>query len=48
MAAPGVTVSPALVPGLLQALAKAGLPAIKMEMLFRFDGTPGYTAAQGQ
>jgi len=48
MAAPGVTVSPALVPGLMQALAKAGLPAIKMEMLFRFDGTPGYTAAQGQ
>lgn len=48
LAAPEVTVSPALVPGLLTALARAGLPAIKMEMLFRFDGQPGYSAAQGQ
>ncbi len=48
MLTPNASLSPALVPGLMQALAQAGLPAIKMEMLYRFNGTPGYTAAQGQ
>jgi hypothetical protein len=31
-----------------QPQGRLGLPAIKMQMLFRFGGTPGYTAAQGQ
>ena len=33
---------------LLDRLAAAGLPFIKTEGLFTFDGTPGYSLSQGQ
>ena len=40
-------VSPLAVAALLQRAAEAGLDVIKTENLYRFDGKPGYSQAQG-
>ncbi|MBN8717419.1 MAG: hypothetical protein J0H95_10705 [Xanthomonadales bacterium] len=39
---------PRQVPELLMRLVEHGLPAIKTENLYRFDGQPGYSVAQGE
>lgn len=42
------TLAPEGVPELLVRLLEAGLPAVKTENLYRFDGQPGYSVAQGE
>jgi isocitrate dehydrogenase len=42
------TLAPERVPDLLVRLLEAGLPAVKTENLYRFDGQPGYSVAQGE
>lgn len=42
------TQAPERVPDLLVRLLEAGLPAVKTENLYRFDGQPGYSVAQGE
>jgi isocitrate dehydrogenase len=44
----GAEVSTAALLDLLAQLAAAGLPFVKTEGLFTFDGAPGYSLAQGQ
>jgi isocitrate dehydrogenase len=45
---PGDPVTPTQVIELLGRLAGAGLPFIKTEGLFTFDGEPGFSLGQGQ
>lgn len=40
--------APECVPDLLVRLLARGLPALKTENLYRFDGQPGYSVAQGE
>jgi len=47
-AAPGKAFSPAMVVELLRRLAIAGIPFIKTEQLYLFDGQPGFSLGQGQ
>lgn len=42
------TLAPERVPDLLVRLLESGLPAVKTENLYRFDGRPGYSVAQGE
>ena len=42
------TLAPEGGPELLVRLLEAGLPAVKTENLYRFDGQPGYSVAQGE
>lgn len=46
--APGKAFNPAMSVELLRRLTQAGLPFIKTEQLYRFDGVPGYSLGQGQ
>lgn len=46
-APPGTAVRRESIPGLLMHAAQAGLDVVKTENLYRFDGTPGYSLAQG-
>jgi isocitrate dehydrogenase len=41
-------VSPRAILALMQKLVDAGLPPIKSENLYRFDGERGYSVAQGE
>lgn len=41
-------VTPGAILGLMQGLVSAGLPPIKTENLYRFDGVPGYSVGQGE
>lgn len=41
-------VTPEAIVELMQRLVAAGLPPIKTENLYRFDGVPGYSVAQGE
>ena len=47
-AAPGRDFNPAMVVELLRRLAQAGVPFIKTEQLYLFDGEPGFSLGQGQ
>lgn len=47
-AAPGKAFNPAMVVELLRRLAIAGIPFIKTEQLYLFDGQPGFSLGQGQ
>ncbi len=47
-AAPGKAFNPAMVVELLRRLAAAGIPFIKTEQLYLFDGRPGFSLGQGQ
>lgn len=47
-AAPGKAFNPAMVVELLRRLAAAGIPFIKTEQLYLFDGQPGFSLGQGQ
>ena len=40
--------NPAMVVELLRRLAAAGIPFIKTEQLYLFDGRPGFSLGQGQ
>jgi len=46
--APGKAFNPAMVVELLRRLAAAGIPFIKTEHLYLFDGQPGFSLGQGQ
>lgn len=46
--APGKAFNPAMVVELLRRLAAAGIPFIKTEQLYLFDGQPGFSLGQGQ
>jgi isocitrate dehydrogenase len=46
--APGKAFNPAMVVELLRRLAAAGIPFIKTEHLYLFDGLPGFSLGQGQ
>lgn len=41
-------VTPSAIIELMQRLVDAGMPPIKSENLYRFDGAPGYSVAQGE
>lgn len=47
-AAPDKAFNPAMVVELLRRLASAGIPFIKTEQLYLFDGQPGFSLGQGQ
>lgn len=47
-AAPGKAFNPAMAVELLRRLAAEGVPFIKTEQLYLFDGEPGYSLGQGQ
>ena len=48
LAAPGKAFNPAMSVELLRRLARAGIPFIKTEQLYLFDGEPGFSLGQGQ
>ena len=48
LAAPGKAFNPAMSVELLRRLARAGIPSIKTEQLYLFDGEPGFSLGQGQ
>lgn len=45
---PGKPTNPMMLVHLLHGLARAGVPVIKTEHLYAFDGAPGFSLAQGQ
>ncbi|MCS6854578.1 MAG: NADP-dependent isocitrate dehydrogenase [Elioraea sp.] len=47
-APPGKPTNPMMLVHLLHGLVRAGVPVIKTEHLYAFDGAPGYSLAQGQ
>ena len=47
-APPGKPTNPMMLVHLLHGLVRSGLPVIKTEHLYAFDGVPGYALAQGQ
>lgn len=44
----GKPTNPMMLVHVLHGLVRAGLPVIKTEHLYAFDGVPGYSLAQGQ